>query len=169
MKTYIKNKHLTKEEENIIVNNLYNVLTEENINNSNGIIAFIKRSYINKNYLKNIEEIIEGSKDLDIENSISMIMESRYSSYELDNDILPLYLEYLSLPRYQELCNINITNNNYETIIIEESDTSLEQKNTQETKKVSNTYGFISIFMLLLLILIVIVVVLLIIKGIGAI
>lgn len=166
MKIYIKNKHITKEEENIIINNLYNVLTEENVSNSNGVIAFIKRSYINKNYLKNIEEIIEGSKDLDIENSISMIMESRYSSYELDSDILPLYLEYLYFPKYQELCSINEVNIPCETIVIEENDINSK---AEKIKKVNNTYGFISAFMLLLLILIVIIVVLLIIKGIGVI
>lgn len=166
MKTYIKNNHLNKEEEDIIINNLYNILTEENVSNSNGVIAFIKRSYINKNYLKNIEEIIEGSKDLDIENSISMIMESRYSSYEIDSDILPLYLEYLYLPKYQDLCSANIENSNYDTILIEDNNLNSKSK---KIEKVSNTYGFISTLMLLLLILIVIIVVLLIIKGIGVI
>ena len=100
-----------------------------------------------------------------------MILESSYSSYDIDGDILPLYLEYLEFPTYNELCSIeeSDTANSLEILEIDGNDITSVIDGGKKTRKVSNTYGFISVFMLLLLLITVVGTVMFIIKGIGVI
>ncbi len=150
LEEYAKNKHMSIDDTNILVKNFYDILIEDNVNHSFGIVAFIKRSYLNKNYLKNIEEIVEGSKYLDISSSISMIMESRYSSYDIDDDISSIYLEFLEFPSYKYLCGEE-KNVDDDVVVINLDEVSDSENSVIIKKKIVNSYGFISIFMILLL------------------
>ena len=72
-----------------------------------------------KNELKDIQEII-NNKDESIASSLSLIMESRYNSYEIENDIAPSEIRIIELPEYSEfllgLSNFTIVNKNIDIV-----------------------------------------------------
>lgn len=150
---YTKNKHFNAEDKSCVINSLLDVWEEDHISGSHGCIAFIKRKDLQRNYLKNIEEIIEYCKNNEIETSALMIMESRYSSYEIEQSVSPSCYEIVDLPSYSYL------------IGLQEEDFFLEQENFEDLKISSKegssnsllektSYGYASIFMLLGLLLI---------------
>lgn len=142
---YMNSKNISKEEQVVIVNNFMDVWKEDNINSSHGCIAFIKRSYLKRNYLKDIEEIIACSKNKDILESVAMIIESRYGSYDLEEDISPTDFEIVDIPSYRSILG-------QEDIIdleeIEQLKKSSLAKNEQEKLVNKVSYGFASVFML---------------------
>lgn len=148
LEKYMSHKKVKPEERNMIINNLLEVWQEDDISNSHGYVALIKRSNLKRNYLKDIEEIIENSKEIDIIESMAMIMESRYTGYEIDRDISSLYLETVALPSYQNILGRE------EKKMIEEIETlddivpSEKEKVIYPTPKKSASYGYASILML---------------------
>ena len=116
---------------------------------------------MNRNFLKDIEDIIIGSRDVDLYSSIAMIMESRYSSYELDGDISSLFFEIVDIPSYQyiigeieEEIEIIYDDNGLDDlkIIVEDQENNFDNK--LEKPQNSNSYGFASVFILVGLLLI---------------
>lgn len=155
---YAKNKHLSDNEKNTILRNMKSIMEEDKLTNSYGIIAFIKRSTLNRNYLKDIEEIISSASEVEIENSVAMIMESRYSCYDIDKDISPLDFDLLELPSYNYFCKEEINSDVLdENLYIEDypSISDIESDFICDNKKQVNSYGFISVFMLGLLLVVV--------------
>lgn len=158
---YAKERHLLDEEKNVIFRNMKNILEEERVADSFGVIAFIKRSALNRNYLKDIEEIICGAGEVEVESSVAMIMESRYSCYDIDQDISPLDFDFLELPNYNYFCG------NEEDFIVRDNCFLSDARSSSLSKieettfinkkqKFVNSYGFISIFMVGLLLIVVI-------------
>lgn len=153
LEKYCKNKHLQAEEKITVINNFLDTWNEERINTSHGCIALIKRSSLKRNFLKNIEEILKGSKKVELSSSIAMIMESRYNSYNLETDIPINDLEIIDIPSYK--CMVEEIE---EEIIIDYDDKELDNlkitiENTNERKK-TNAYGYATLSMLLGLLLI---------------
>lgn len=158
---YCDKKHMKYDEKATVINNFLDTWNESMISNSHGCIAFIKRSQMNRNFLKDIEDIIIGSRDVDLYSSIAMIMESRYSSYELDGDISSLFFEIVDIPSYQyiigeieEEIEIIYDDNGLDDlkIIVEDQENNFDNK--KEKFQNSNSYGFTSVFMLVGLLLI---------------
>lgn len=144
---YISNKNMTNEEQATIINHFMDIWKEDNISNSHGCIAFIKRSNLKRNYLKDIEEIITSSKDKDILESVAMILESRYGSYDLEADLSPLSFEVIDIPSYKSILDQEqlITKEEIEELKI----TSFTRNNQEKITKLNKTsYGFASVFML---------------------
>lgn len=69
--------------------------------NTRPCIARIKRSYLNKNKLKDIENILINRDD-NLGQLIALILESRYSSLNIKEDIMPENIETIVLPTYNE-------------------------------------------------------------------
>ena len=86
--TLSKEKRLNNKDTSDVINNFVETYSSDKVNNTKPCIALIKRSTILKNELKDIQEII-NNKDESIASSLSLIMESRYNSYEIENDIAP--------------------------------------------------------------------------------
>ncbi len=153
---YSKSKHISKKDEALIINNFLDVYFENKVNGSKSILAFIKRSYLNRNYLKDIEEIIKELKNLDINEAVAMVTESRYISFELENDIKPEFLEIVRLPNYNYLTgnivkanDIELLEDDLEVLKIENFD---DNKTTIKNPVKMNSYGYVTIFMFLSLI-----------------
>lgn len=142
---YMDSKNISKEDQVMIINNFMDIWKEDNISSSHGCIAFIKRSYLRRNYLKDIEEILECSKNKDILESVAMILESRYGSYDLEENIPPIGFEIVDIPSYQSILG-------QEDIIdleeIEQLKKSSLAKNDQKRLGNKRSYGFASVFML---------------------
>lgn len=150
-----------QEDKEIFINTFLDIIEEDRIYTSKPEIAFIKRKAINKNYLKDFELILNNATNTNLSNSISLITESRYESYELDNDIQNVSIDIVELPSYKE-----ITLGNYRYIELEAekeeikiSDLKEEEKykknNTEKNKAISyqlqNSYGIATIAVLGLL------------------
>lgn len=82
-----------------IINSFIDVYME-NIN-SKPCIACVKRSYLNKDRLKDIENILINRDD-NLGQLIALILESRYSSFSIKEDIMPENIETITLPTYNE-------------------------------------------------------------------
>ncbi len=70
-------------------------------------IAKIKRASIRKNRLKDIDEIINNT-DEKLSSAIGLILDSRYTSYLINDTISPSDIEIIELPTYQEFLSESI-------------------------------------------------------------
>lgn len=147
LEKYISNKRMNSEERALVINNLLDVWKENNVSSSHGCIAFIKRSSINRNYLKDIEEIISNSCDMDLNEAMAMILESRYGSYDIDSDILTSDFELLDIPSYRFIINDCSIDDNMDTSALK-IDYVDDSGSNNFVQKVSLSHGYISVFML---------------------
>ena len=140
---YISKNNFNSNDKNIILDNFVTVWKENSISKSHGCISFIKRSSLNHNYLKDFEEIVKNINNMNLVDAISMIMESRYTSYEIDEDISPMLIETIDIPSYNVIIDKN------DNIELLDEDVSLENN-----LLLSNSYGFANICMFIGLILV---------------
>lgn len=161
---YIKNKRMKSDEQALVINNLMDVWKEDDVSNSYGCVAFVKRSCLNRNYLKDIEAIINNSKDMELLEAMSMIMESRYASYDLDGDILASNIELLDIPNYNFIAGMT---DGLDDVVIDELKVEFKDSdsNLNINRKISTSYGYASVFMLTGIILVSVGVILTVIVG----
>lgn len=124
-----------------IINNFIDVYME-NIN-SKPCIARIKRSCFNKDSLKDIENILINRDD-NLGELIALILESRYSSLNIVEDIMPENIETIILPTYNEFL---VGKNNFtllpSEIKIDKEDLEINNSIVSNNMKV-NSYGSVS-------------------------
>lgn len=141
----ITNKEkLNNEDKHFVVNTFIDVFTKDKVLSLTPTIALIKRKALGKNKLKDIHEIIDN-KDTSLTSSIALILESRYHSLTVNEDILPFNIEIHELPKYLEfLLGINnyavITN----SVDIDINDLKLDNNDIRENVGV-NSYGATSL------------------------
>lgn len=137
-------RKLNAEDKNFVINTFIDVYSNDNVNELIPCIATIKRSSIGKNALKDIEEIIKNKEDSLI-TSISLILESRYHSYEITNDILPFAIEITEIPSYNEFIlgknSFAIVN---KKVNLNEDELKIDEESITRNKEV-NSYGAVSI------------------------
>ena len=106
-------------------------------------IARVKRSTFNKNKLKDIDSILINKGD-SLEYLIALILESRYSSFQIREDVLPESITTLSLPTYNEFL---IGQNSFlvftDKIEVNKEDLQINNLNLTNNAKV-NSYGAVS-------------------------
>ena len=135
------------------INTFLDILQEDEVNTSNPEIALIKRKAIKKNYLKDIELILKNCNELSLASSISLLIESRYESYELDEDIFKIEVDIIKLPTYKE---IQKGNEGYIELDIEKKEVKIsnlkeiykEEKQESITYVPQNSYGAATIAVL---------------------
>ena len=142
--TLSKEKRLNNKDTSDVINNFVETYSSDKVNNTKPCIALIKRSTILKNELKDIQEII-NNKDESIASFLSLIMESRYNSYEIENDIAPSEIRIIELPEYSEfllgLSNFTIVNKNIDIV---QDDFKISEEDIIKNKEV-NAYGAVSV------------------------
>lgn len=126
---YASENNLTDDEKTILINSFKTLWNKFEINNVHGTIALIKRKKLNKNDLKDIDEIINDKK-IKLVEGIAMILEPRYISYDIDEDIKKDDIIYLDIPSYNRL-----TSNDIEVL--------------EESKKIDNKNGYGNILILI--------------------
>lgn len=146
----LKKKKVPSNRVNLVIDSFVDKFIEDKVANSNGYIAFIKRDKINKNYLKDIEEIFNEVKDLKLYNAIGMILESRYMSFDIENDIAYSDLDFVSIPSFKYLT----TDEEVECLEIDDDIQSIkvdfnEEENEEKLTELPkvNSYGYASVFM----------------------
>ena len=106
-------------------------------------IARVKRSAFNKNKLKDIDSILINKGD-SLEYLIALILESRYSSFQIKEDVLPESITTLTLPTYNEFL---IGQNSFlvftDKIETKKEDLQINNLNLITNTKV-NSYGAVS-------------------------
>ena len=134
---YGKEKFLSSNEVNELKESFKSLWNKFFINDSHPSIALIKRNSLNKNYLKDIDEIINDKK-IKLINAISMILEPRYVSYDIDSDITNF--DIITIPSYNDL-----TKNNIELLDDNKEKNEDENKNELGFGKVLTFVGIIFI------------------------
>lgn len=137
------------------INTFLDILEEDKIYKSNPSIAFINRKSLGRNALKDFELIINNSSKMDLSSSISLIIGSRYESYEIYEDIPNIEIKTLKLPTYKE-----IEKGNYKYIELEEDKEEVKISELKEQikevekeevyyyKQKKNSYGVASLALL---------------------
>lgn len=116
--TYVSNPNIKKE----VVNNFIDCYTLSCKRGIKPCIAKISRKSINKDRLKDIEEIIKN-KELNLTEAVRLIVDSRYNSYNIKNVISPFDIEIIKIPTYQEFqigtkpnaISVNVNSNEFST------------------------------------------------------
>lgn len=92
---------------NTDINEINNFFAKEwdlfSINESIPVMAVIKREDLGINYLKDINSIVEDSRELDLITSVTKILEIKNNHYEITQSVLPKSYEILYLPTLEEL------------------------------------------------------------------
>ena len=106
-------------------------------------IAKISRKSLNKNKLKDIDQIINDT-DLKLTSAVYLILESRYSSYNIQKNISPSDIEVISLPTYQEFLDVpnNLIQANRIIVDVEKVKSGEYEINNRVK---ANSYGVISL------------------------
>ena len=105
-------------------------------------VAKISRASINKNKLKDIDEIINNT-DEDLVSAFESILESRYTSFNITDNISPYDIEVVKLPTFIELLDSNQTINLEKKITINSEELKID--NSLKKRINSNCYGIISV------------------------
>lgn len=120
------------------------------------VMCFVKRSSLDKNFLTDINKIVDELKDNDLASCVNKVLETRYNDEMVEKDISRLYFEIVSLPVLEDLGYLTSTCS--EEIIIEEiedldviSDESSSRFNTNDNidYQLANDYGNVTIVALL--------------------
>lgn len=139
-----KRAKLNNQDQTELINFFIDVFDSDNISKQTPCIALINRSALNKNQLKDIEEIIKN-EDQSLTSAVSLILESRYNSYELKEDILPFQITIKNIPSYNEFIlgksNFAIINKN---ITLDKDSLKVEESTINKNVNV-NSYGAVSI------------------------
>ena len=113
--------NMTKKEETTVMKTFDKRWDTLDLSHSRPCIAFIKRSDLAKDSLKNITEIINSAQDYDLNILMSKITDSKYPVIRKYSDINPLDLKVVTMPSYREIKNNNFLENKKEISSIEES------------------------------------------------
>ena len=105
-------------------------------------VAKISRASINKNKLKDIDEIINNT-DEDLVSAFESILESRYTIFNITDTISPYDIEVVKLPTFIELLDSNQTINLEKKITINSEELKID--NSLKKRINSNCYGIISV------------------------
>ena len=138
-----KNQRLNNQDSVTIINNFIDICKQDNISNIKPCLAFIKRSAIGKNQLKDIEEIIKNDEE-SLEGAISLILDSRYTSFYPKEDLLPYTFTLETIPKFNDFVfgktSFAILN---EDININEEELKMADNTITSNVKV-NSYGAVS-------------------------
>ena len=134
---------INNEDKKNIINSFVDTYVESTQNNTHPCIARIKRSAINKDKLRDIEEIVK-SYDESIATCIELIVDSRYEYFDLTSDISCDDIEIISVPTYNDFI---IGKNSFMfSPVIKASKEELEVDDSMVTNNVTvNSYGAVSI------------------------
>ena len=97
--------NMTTKEETTILKTFDKRWQTLNLSESLPCIAFIKRSDLAKNYLSNIDDIINSVDTIDLNILVSKITDSKYPIIKRYSDINSLDLTVITMPSYREIRN----------------------------------------------------------------
>ena len=97
--------NMTTKEETTILKTFDKRWKALNLSESLPCIAFIKRSDLAKNYLSNIDDIINSVDTIDLNILVSKITDSKYPIIRRYSDINSLDLTVITMPSYREIRN----------------------------------------------------------------
>ena len=99
--------NMTTKEETTILKTFDRRWKALNLSESLPCIAFIKRSDLAKNYLSNIDDIINSVDTIDLNILVSKITDSKYPIIKRYSNINSLDLTIITMPSYREIKNNN--------------------------------------------------------------
>ena len=127
--------NMTTKEETTILKTFDKRWKTLNLSESFPCIAFIKRSDLAKDYLPNIEEIINSADTINLNILVSKITDSKYPIIRRYSDINSLDLTVITMPSYREIENYIEPSNDKKELSLNEENI---KKISSEPKKSSN-------------------------------
>lgn len=97
--------NMTEKEKNTVLKAFNKIWNDLDMSNSTPCIAFIKRKDLAKDYLSNIEEIINSVGKIELTYLVSKITDSKYPIIRRFSSIDALNLSIITMPSYREIKN----------------------------------------------------------------
>lgn len=97
--------NMTEKEKSTVLKSFNKIWNDLDMSNSTPCIAFIKRKDLAKNYLPNIEEIINNVGQVELVYLVSKITDSKYPVIRRFSSIDSLNLSIITMPSYREIKN----------------------------------------------------------------
>ncbi len=130
--------NMTTKEETTILKTFDKRWKALNLSESLPCIAFIKRSDLAKNYLSNIDDIINSVDTMDLNILMSKITDSKYPIIRRYSDINSLDLTVITMPSYREIKNNKFIIKDKPKVLL----TTKTREDYQEEKKFNYKYAF---------------------------
>ena len=130
--------NMTTKEETTILKTFDKRWKALNLSESLPCIAFIKRSDLAKNYLSNIDDIINSVDTIDLNILVSKITDSKYPIIRRYSDINSLDLTVITMPSYREIKNNKFIIKDKPNVLL----TTKAKEDYQEEKRFNYKYAF---------------------------
>ena len=130
--------NMTTKEETTILKTFDKRWKALNLSESLPCIAFIKRSDLAKNYLSNIDDIINSVDTIDLNILVSKITDSKYPIIKRYSNINSLDLTVITMPSYREIRNNKFIIKDKPKVVL----TTKTREDYQEEKKFNYKYAF---------------------------
>ena len=130
--------NMTTKEETTVLKTFDRRWKALNLSESLPCIAFIKRSDLAKNYLSNIDDIINSVDTMDLNILMSKITDSKYPIIRRYSDINSLDLTVITMPSYREIKNNKFIIKDKPKVLL----TTKTREDYQEEKKFNYKYAF---------------------------
>ena len=129
---------MTEKEKSTVLKSFNKIWNDLDMSNSTPCIAFIKRKDLAKNYLPNIEEIINSVGQVELVYLVSKITDSKYPVIRKYSNISSLYLSVITMPSYREIKNNEFIIKDKPKAVV----TTVTRETYQEEKVQKETFNF---------------------------
>ena len=136
-----KHVDMTTKEENTVIKTFDKRWNKLKMSESVPCIAFIKRSDLAKDFLNDINEIINSVDKIDLDILVSRILDSKYPIIRRYSDINSLDLSVITMPSYREIKNNEIQTKKVPTVILNVKTIEQPEEDQNENQEYEYAYN----------------------------
>ena len=132
---------MTTKEENTVIKTFDKRWNKLKMSESVPCIAFIKRSDLAKDFLNDINEIINSVDKIDLDILVSRILDSKYPIIRRYSDINSLDLSVITMPSYREIKNNELLSKKVPTVILNVKTIEQPEEDQNENQEYEYAYN----------------------------
>ena len=136
-----KHVDMTTKEENTVIKTFDKRWNKLKMSESVPCIAFIKRSDLAKDFLNDINEIINSVDKIDLDILVSRILDSKYPIIRRYSDINSLDLSVITMPSYREIKNNELLSKKVPTVILNVKTIEQPEEDQNENQEYEYAYN----------------------------
>ena len=142
LESLCKHLNMTVKEENTVLKTFDKRWSHLKLSESMPCIAFIKRKDLAKDYLPNIEEIIESVDSMPLEILVSKIIDSKYKIIRRYSNISSLNLSIITMPSYREIKNNKFLSKEKPKVVLNLKEEKITVNDEEEEKNFNFKYAY---------------------------
>lgn len=142
LESLCKHLKMTVKEENTVLKTFDKRWSHLKLSESMPCIAFIKRKDLAKDYLPNIEEIIESVDSMPLEILVSKIIDSKYKIIRRYSNISSLNLSIITMPSYREIKNNKFLSKEKPKVVLNLKEEKITVNDEEEEKNFNFKYAY---------------------------